>query len=407
MKKLIFILPLLVLVFLVGCNKTVPETEVVLTLDTDPTVGETVPADTTEAPSETKTNDTTQPTTSDDTAPTATTTPPTTTTAPPTTTTPTTTTPPTTNSAPVTTTTPANKPEPTPPPSTQPPAEEEITAYEYTTNGKIVDYFAEKDLVHAIFKNANRYILFETNSGQILADVPLSGRPAEIHIVNNDCWISYPDLKCIKIHDKSTFAVKETIFFETSVSSFDVSGDYLFFTEDDQFVNGYRYNLKTKETIKLNIISNYYEFYNADVLVNPSLGLVYISDSGSTGSQVFAVDMETLELKAKYIKDNYGYSNTKRRSYLIGNTLYWGEFGLNAANVSQVVCQYAGRYSMGMLYVDNLFVVTTYGIYLRDSCEMIVSLDGSMITAAAITESLNVFMANSSGEIAIVVQPPL
>ncbi len=82
-----------------------------------------------------------------------------------------------------------------------------VIGYTYAINGTIVDWFTEGELVHAVFKQVNRYAVFDTITGQIVTDKALSGRPAKIRKYGDELWISYPDLQCIKIHDSKTFQV--------------------------------------------------------------------------------------------------------------------------------------------------------------------------------------------------------
>ncbi len=304
-----------------------------------------------------------------------------------------------------TTTTTTKKPTTTTP--TPPPIDdtEEGMTYNFTLNGRVVNWLVEGDMVHAIFQNVNRYALFDTNKGIIKTDVQLSGRPADFHYYGNELWISYPDLSCIKIHDKTSLKVKETLYFDHPVSSFDVYGNYIFYTEDDQGGAAYRYDTQSKQEPLLIRPDNGYFFSEADVLVNAKDKLVYFSESGSSGSAVFCYDIESLTLQSVYRKDNYGYSNSKRTSFLQGDSLYWGEFELNATQVSRVTTQYTGSGATSMFHVDEYFVVTTRGLYLRESGALIASFEEiGFVDAMCITESQNVW-AIQGKELSIAVIP--
>lgn len=273
--------------------------------------------------------------------------------------------------------------------------EEGLPCYEYAINGIITDWIAENDLVYTVFRNVNRYVIFDTNTGEIVLDKPLSGRPGKIRKYGNDMWISFPDLRCIKVYDARSFSLKNTIQVKKSVHAFDVYQDYLFFAEDDQHVQVFRYNLKNSDIINIGP-TTWATFYEADIFINGEHGLVYIGESGSTGSVLYCYDMETLELKSKYKKDNYGYTNWRRRMYLLDNSIYWGEFQLNALDVSQVEAQYTGSNSAGIIYVDDYFVVTTGGIYLRETCEHLLEENfNSIYTAIVITKSGNILMTEN------------
>ncbi len=268
----------------------------------------------------------------------------------------------------------------------------DVICYTYAINGTIIDWLVDSELVHAVFKQANRYAVFDTTTGKIVTDKALSGRPAKMRKYGDELWISYPDLKCIKIHDSKTFDVKNTLYFSNEVSSFDVYGDYLIYTEDDQHVNAYRYNMKTSESVRIKT-ENIYSFYEADVLVNSELGYVYIGESASSGSVLYCFDIETLTLVTKYCKDEYGYNNKNRRTFLLGDFVYWGEFKLNAKNISQLDGQYTGQYPSGMLHVDETFVATSNGIYLTSTFEQLASgLFNGYDSSIAITKSGNILI---------------
>lgn len=275
--------------------------------------------------------------------------------------------------------------------------EESAGYYKHQLNGTIVDWFVEGELVYAVFKSANRYSVFDTNTGEIVADYALSGKPAKMHNYGDELWISYPDLQYIKIYDKHTFEVKNTINLQNSVSSFDKYNDYLIYTDNPDnrsYVKVYRYNLKTGQTDEIKSDSNRH-FYEADVLVNQQLALVYIGESNITDSRLICYDIETLELKSKIPEKSIAYSNTKRRTFLLGDSVYWGEFRVDAADVSKIKAQYSGTFDAGMLHVDEIFVATTNGIYIRETCEQVISNDiDFFFSAIAITNSGNILIVD-------------
>lgn len=266
--------------------------------------------------------------------------------------------------------------------------------YIYELDGTITDWFVEDEVVHTIFKNDNRYIVFDTVSGEIIFNYELIGRPAEIHNINNELWISYPDLQCIKIYDKQTFSIKNTISLQHRVSSFDVYGDYIIYTENKQRVIGYRYNLNNGQTDVIEPDFGQVILSESDVLVNQKFGFVYISESDSTASKLYCYDIETLELKSKTPQHQYGYVNFVRRSFLVDDYLYWNAYEIDSTDVSKIRAQYVQTYVTGMLYADEQYVVTTEGIYLRKTYEQIVSGDfDEYNSAVAITTSGNVFIS--------------
>lgn len=268
-----------------------------------------------------------------------------------------------------------------------------VKVSDYEVDGTVVDWIVEDDFVYMIFQKPNRYIVVDTNKSLVIIDKPLVGYASEMHIFGNDIWLSYRDLKCIKIYDKNTFTLKSTKHFDYEITSFDIYNDYLIFSAGNSIEKVYRYNLKTDDIAEFPAYTGYY-FHKPDILVNQKHGLVYMSETGNTGCRAYCYDIESLTLKSKYIKDDYGYFNHKRRSYLIGECLYWGEFGLNATNISRLETQYSNGSSGGILFANDRYVVMLSGIYLRDTCEQIV--DATYFGAAAITKSGNVLVVDST-----------
>ena len=269
-----------------------------------------------------------------------------------------------------------------------------VKVSDYEVHGSVVDWIVEDDYVYIVFQNPNRYVVVDTNKELIITDKQLTGYVSEIHIFGNEIWVAYRDLKCIKIHDKNTFTVKSTKYFDYEITSFDIYNDYLIFSAGDTFEKVCRYDLKTGNIAEFTAHMGY-GFHKPDVLVNQKNGLVYLSETGNTGCGLYCYDIESLTFKSKYRKDDYGYFNHERRSFLIGENLYWGEFALNANDVSFVEAQYSNGNGGGILFANDRYVVMCSGIYLRDTCEQIVK--GSYFGAAAITKSGNVLIVDSSG----------
>ncbi len=271
--------------------------------------------------------------------------------------------------------------------------EKGVEYFSYEFVGTITDWFVEGDLVHMVFKNANRYSVFDTGSGQKVFDYELNAKPAEIHNINNELWISYPDSRCIIIYDKQTFTIKNTIELQHKVLSFGVYKDYVVYTENRQNVIGYRYSMNTGQTDVIKPDFGQVSLDESDVLVNQKLGLVYICESGNTNSKVYCYDIETLKLKSESSKNKYGCLNSVRRSYLIGDSLYWSSYEIDATDVSKIKSQYQHTYATGMLYVNERFVVTNEGIYLRETQEPILLKSfNEYNSSVAITSSGNILI---------------
>ena len=270
---------------------------------------------------------------------------------------------------------------------------EEVLGYSYQTNGKMVDWYVQGDIVYTLFSNPNMCGVFDASTGALLKQDFLPSRPTEIQMIDGELWIAFPDLKTIRIYDPVTMAEKQVLRLPEAVATFALYGDTLFMAEDDQWVTVYRYTMTDQTLIKI-LPPNGYVFCEADLLINHEEKLLYVAESGYTGSTVYVFDCETLEYKSQYKKDDYGYTNFQRRTILIGNDLYWGEFCLVADNVSQVDRQYSTGIDTGMLWVDENFVITTRGIFDRKTTACYGTFEFPM-DSAAVTESGHLMLWNS------------
>lgn len=263
--------------------------------------------------------------------------------------------------------------------------------YQIKEYGTIEDWFTQDDLIFLLCQKPNSYILIDSNTGEILTQVFLPGRPIEFHLYGDEFWISFPDLKCIKIYDANTWVQKNSISFSHSIGAFDVYEDYIIYAEDNTFGKAYRYNMKTKDCVQI-IAPQFRNFSlsKADVLIDHEEKSVYIGDSYGTIAYLYCFDIETLTLKTYYDGSKKGWGNLERRTFLLDGKLYWSGRVFDPYDLTDPIAEY---YGYGTHHVDEYFVITTFGVFIRESGEQL--LGGSInsaYSAACITESGNLMI---------------
>lgn len=281
---------------------------------------------------------------------------------------------------------------------------DEILHYECDYSTAMSDWFLEYDYIHmalTVYDDVKQYVyvVVDTNTGNIVVEKPLDGYVGEIHSKGNEIWISYPELKCIKIYDKQFFTENKKISFNETIHSFDFYNDYIIYTESDQWVDAYRYNLITGEKVKFDSTSmKYNSLYEPDVLVNQVYGLVYLSESAMSGCQMYCYDIETLSLKSHLNYNSYGFDNKLRKSFLNGGYLYWGSFKLDPMDVSNIVLRYdipstAYGYAYGFMSQSiSEYAVLGTGIHNAQNGNMIMETD-------YYDNSANYLMVSTSGNV--------
>ncbi|MBR5271926.1 MAG: hypothetical protein IKU25_00815 [Clostridia bacterium] len=246
-----------------------------------------------------------------------------------------------------------------------------IFDYEFSKGEFVSDWTSDGDVVYMLIGKTNRCISVDTNTGKVLREISLTKKAVEIRIFDNELWISIPAWKSIMIYDKDTFALLRQMKFQTEVGSFDMGERYLVYTDSEQGLNLYRYDLLTGECEQ----ARFFGCYKPEIVLDEKNGVVYVGDSGSTGSKVYCLGLNTLGLQSRYIKNNYGYCNTKRKMFLTGDGLYWGVYKLDPNDVSKVLMIFDDRNQEGMLDRTDRFTVLTNGVYVNDTGKKIIAFD--------------------------------
>lgn len=254
----------------------------------------------------------------------------------------------------------------------------------YDIKGTPVEYFIIGDVVYLTLHTPNRLVVLDTNTGELLCNLDLPDEPGDLKRYGDEMWISFPYMSQIRKYDIRTYEFKETLDIGMEVSSFDVYGDYLFFATHRQFTRVFRYNIKTG---KSDIIVGLFE---ADLMVNAENNLIYVSESAITASHVYCYDIDTLEMRGTYGSGSNQYCNNARRAVFYDGSVYWGKFKFKK-DMSVIEQRYDTGVDAGMLHVDNKYVVTEMGIFLRNTGECIDELNlKGFFLAVAVTKSENV-----------------
>ena len=265
--------------------------------------------------------------------------------------------------------------------------------------GTFVASVNDKNVVYFIFKSPNTMVAYDTDKLDVTATFSLPDRPAEIQVDGNNLLISFPDMKCIKVYNKKTFAQTKSISLPNEVSSFCIDGDIVYYSEDDQHCKVYRTNLATNETKTIKQNNTNGLFYFPKLLLNKEKGLLYIGESGSTGSTLYYYKTSDLSLHSKFAKNNYGLTNIKRTMFLVDNNVFWGGFRLGADSAENVIGDYSGE---STYFADKNFVITRNGIFDTKTYEFITSIDDALYASVTANESLVTVFKHYPGDVVVV-----
>lgn len=266
------------------------------------------------------------------------------------------------------------------------------TVASYELDGSVVNWTTEKDLIYVITSGNNRLVVINSKTMIPIANVPLAGKPAEMNFIGNELYISLPDLCRIDIFSKSSFAKTSSIYFEHEVSSFCVDGNVIYYSEHDQHCEVFRRNMTTNELTRISFEKINY-FYQPKLYLNKQDNILYIGETGITGSTLYYCDATTLELKSIFKKNDYGIMNHTREIFHVGDEIFWGNYRISDTNARQIVGRY-GEVDYGSVNFVSKELVSTYeGIFLTDTYECVVNYfdAGFKFENILVTESYNIF----------------
>ena len=263
----------------------------------------------------------------------------------------------------------------------------------YTLDGDVVNWFTENDLIYVITSGNNRLVVIDTETMLPISNVPLSGNPAEMNIVEDKIYISFPDLYRIDVFLKSSTEKESSLYFDHEVSSFCLDGDYIYYSEHDQFCRVFRKNLVTNE---LTMVQNV--FYYPKLYLNKEDRILYIGETNSSGNGIYYYDADTLTQKSVFLKGDYGITNHTREIFHIGDEIFWGNYRLSDTNAKALSGRYGTANYGSVVFASSELVSTYEGLFLTETYECIVNYfeAGFDFEYILVTESNNVFFRKRS-----------
>ena len=271
------------------------------------------------------------------------------------------------------------------------------TAVTYELDGDVVNWATENDFVYIITQGNNRLVVINSTTMQPVYNVPLAGVPAEMNIVGDNIYISLPNLCRIDVFSKADCTKESSMYFDHEVSSFCIDGDYVYYSEHDQWCKVYKKNLVTGTVWQVRL-ENTALFYEPKVYLNKEDRILYVGECGSSGSALYYFDADTLEFKSSFKKGDYGIWNHTREIYHIGDDIFWGNYRLSDTNAKELIGQY-GTASYGSIVFASNEVVSTYeGLFLTDTYECIINYyeAGFDFDCMIVSNDYNVFFRQSN-----------
>lgn len=269
----------------------------------------------------------------------------------------------------------------------------------YSLDGDVVNWATENDFIYVITAGNNRLVVIDTENMAPVYNAPLAGVPAEMNIIGDKIYVSLPDLCRIDVFSKSDCTKESSLYFDHEVSSFCIDGDYIYYSEHDQWCKVFRKNLVTNQVVTVQN-GTHNTFYYPKLLLNKEDRILYVGECGTTGSAIYYYDADTLALRSTFEKDNYGIMNHTREIFHVGDAIFWGNYCLSDTNARELIGRY-GTASYGSVVFASEELVSTYeGLFLTDTYECVIDYfdAGFEFEYILVTESYNVFFRQRTAD---------
>lgn len=270
------------------------------------------------------------------------------------------------------------------------------TVVQYTLDGDVVNWTTENDLIYVITANNNRLVIIDSKNLTPIYNTPLAGIPAEMNIIGDRIYISFPDLCRIDSFSKANCEKEGSLSFDHEVSSFCFDGNYIYYSEHDQHCDVFRRNLVTGELEEIRT-ENIYGFWFPKLYLNKEDRILYVGETNTSGGCLYYFDADTLALKSVFEKNNYGTNNTTREIFHIDNEIYWAGYRISDTNAKELIGKYGT--SSSMVFVSKELVATYEGLFLADTYECVIDYFDAKFPfeCVLVSESYNVFFRARSG----------
>ncbi|WP_171682321.1 S-layer homology domain-containing protein [Paenibacillus planticolens] len=209
--------------------------------------------------------------------------------------------------------------------------------------------------IYAVSSEANSLLFIRMSDLQIEKKVTLGIAPSDLVQSGSKIYVALSGTKAIAIVD---IAQKEVVgSINTSIKPYElaIDGNKLFYTE-------YRssgvasYDLTTQAETMLDSGSRG-DYAEPDLAVDTVNHILFIGESGSTGSKLFSYSTSTLQPLSKInYRDGYGFGFPARKVIVDGNQVFYAGYRFKNTDLTSI----QGTYQEDAMYVHGNTVFTSH-----------------------------------------------
>ncbi|MGL5354822.1 MAG: dockerin type I domain-containing protein, partial [Clostridium sp.] len=252
--------------------------------------------------------------------------------------------------------------------------------------------------LYGISKDDKALFFMNAKTLNIEKSISFTSNPTDIIKDGSNLYIALDDINQIAVVDMATRKTTKTLYTSSDPYRIVKNGDKLYYTERDQWCNIYEYDV-VKNIDKILPIGT---LYNPDLAINKEKNILYIGESGLSGSNMvyYSITDNKIISKSNY-NNGYGFSYPERSILFDGINVFYAGRNFKDDNATTIL----GKYSDDtIIYTTDEFVFTKKSIYNKKDYSLISNFDFELNLAAQ-SSKYDMYFYNEQNKVVLKVEP--
>jgi hypothetical protein len=239
-------------------------------------------------------------------------------------------------------------------------------------------YDETRDYIYAISEETNKLLYIRGSDLIVEGEKYIGSQPTDIKLFNGNLYIALCGSTRVAVTGTAFDSPISLVNLNFNPYLIEVDQDKLYYTEEDQWCRINVYNFDTGQIQDLyNTTHN--QYYLPDLALDLANNLLYIGETGLTGSKVYTIRTSDLTEIDRVASDG-GLSmyNPYRKTIFTGGSIYWETRRFDASRLPNILGSYGERF----IAVSGNQVFCPTAIYRRDTYQKEIVLPYNIDLAA-------------------------
>jgi hypothetical protein len=250
--------------------------------------------------------------------------------------------------------------------------------------------------IYAISENSNELLYIDSTTMAVVGRQIVGSIPTDIELTNGKIYIALSG--STKIATVGTTPGGPVNYINTLQNPFEieVNGNNVYYTIEDQWANIYHIDLTTKVERKLVPApnTNIYNYYEPAIYFDKDKNLLYVAESGSSGSTLYVLDSDGNILQKSDYDDSYGFPYPGRNLLVNDSSIYYAGHQLQKSDVTVESGKYFDNEGEEVVSLNGDYLFSTNQIYNKNTKLPIYTFPKDIvIDSASIDSAGNVYVS--------------